>query len=119
MSDHETQAAVPAYITGLSEFVRAHYERRFETLEQEFEELRRSVGIMEEKLAGLSGVKLSNAQLFYTAVVIEIAAAIEQALPFTKTAAVLWERANEVATMFTYEMCVSPAVQEQIKKWPK
>lgn len=101
MSDHETLAGIPAYIAGLSEFVRAHYERRMEYIEEQAMEIHDRMSAIQAQLASIKTRPLSSSQQFYTATLIEIAAALEQAQPYVKTAAILYQRAEEVANEFT------------------
>ena len=53
MSDYETASGVPAYIAGLSEFVRAHYERRIESIEDQADDLRHRVAVLEAAITAI------------------------------------------------------------------
>jgi hypothetical protein len=101
MSDHDTAAGIPAYIAGLSEFVRAHYERRIESIEDQADEISHRVFVLEEALATVKPRALSNAEAFYDDALISIAGAIEGSEPWIKNASILYQRAHEVAYELT------------------
>lgn len=101
MSDYERWSGIPAYVAGLSEFVRAFYEQRIESIEDQCDEIRHRVSVLEDALGTVKERRLSNAQRFYVSALVEVSAALEQAAPYVKTAAIIYERANEVAQELT------------------
>ena len=116
MIDHETIAGITAYITGLSEFVRAHYERRMDTVEDQCMEIHDRVSALEAQLASIKTRPLSNAQSFYLAALVNVAAALEGAKPYISTAAIILERSSEIAEVLTKSTFLPSDAENEVVK---